>query len=331
VTRNAVTYVLSFALACVAGCGQAPESVTDANDAAKQAPLKLAFITNNTAGFWQIAHAGIKKAESELGLRVTFEMPPNGAVEEQIQYLENKIARGYDAVAISPIDAENMVPVLDKVAERLPLFTHDSDAPDSDRLAYVGTNNYEAGRLLGTRLLKVLPDGGKIVMFVGNLDAQNANDRRRGILDVITESGIPIVESTECKLDGTDRARAKQNVEDVIASSAGVDVLIGLYAYNGPAIASVLKNSNNVGKIKALCFDEDAETLRAVGEGVIEATVVQQPFEFGYQVVHLMVDYLKNGESVLPDGGVLDIPVLEIDADKVDDFQARLEELTKGA
>lgn len=313
------------------GCGQSDAPTGDsANGGNQSQPLKLAFVTNNTSAFWNIALAGVKKAEKELGVQVNFKMPPNGTVEEQTQYLEDFIAQHYDAVAISPIDADNMASLLDKVSERYAVFCHDADAPNSKRLAYVGTNNYAAGQALGKNLLKVLPDGGKIALFVGTLDAQNARERRQGILDVIKESGIPITEEA-CKLDEVDRARAKQNVEDVIASVGDIDALIGLWAYNGPIIASALKGAGKVGQIKVLCFDEDAETLQAIRDGVILSTVVQQPFEFGYQTVKLMVAYLEKGEAALPEGGTVNIPVQIIDRESVDEFEKNLKALMGGA
>jgi len=342
------TVLLCGVLALMGGCGgdgsssggteqptrpdsARPSSAPDA--AASEAPpakaYKIAFLTNNTSAFWNIALAGVHKAEEELGIKVTFKMPPNGTVLEQQEYLENFVAQGYDAVAISPIDAENMTSLLDRISERIAVFCHDSDAPKSKRLGYVGTNNYTAGRTLGERLVKALPDGGKIAIFVGTLDAQNARDRRQGILDVIKESGVAI-EEVATKLDETDRARAKQNVEDVIASIKDIDVLIGLWSYNGPIIASALKGANKVGKIKAMCFDEDAETLTAIKDGVIEFSVVQQPYLFGYDGVKLMVNYLENGADVLPEGGVQDIPVKVVTPENVDVFSAELKELTKG-
>jgi ribose transport system substrate-binding protein len=332
VMHKSMLLLSCLVLAALVGCGNqsattpAAPSGGDAPAATEPAAAKahkLAFLTNNTSEFWTIAQAGVNKAEAELGLRVSFKMPPSGTVEEQTQYLEDYAAQGYDAVAISPIDADNMTGLLDKVAERYAVFTHDADAPDSKRLAYVGTNNLLAGRALGENLVKLLPDGGKIALFVGTLDAQNAKDRRQGILDVIKESGIPIVEAA-VKLDEVDRARAKQNVEDVIASIDDIDVLIGLWSYNGPMIASALKGANKVGQIKALTFDEDAETLQAIRDGVIESTVVQQPFEFGYQAVKLMAAYLNEGEGVLPEGGVVDVPVRVIDPSNVDEFEGNL-------
>ena len=157
--KRIIVMTVCIVLACVLGCRNSPEPSTGVPDAVEQQrQWKLAFITNTAASFWRYAHAGVKKAEAELGVKVTFLMPPNSTVEEQTQYLENLIAQKYDAVAISAIDAENIVPLLDKVAGHRALFCHDSDAPASKRLAYLGTNNYLAGTVLGKELLELLPD-----------------------------------------------------------------------------------------------------------------------------------------------------------------------------
>ena len=180
--KRIIVATLCIVMACAPGCRKAPEPGPEVPAVEQQCQWKLAFITNTAASFWRYAHAGINKAEAELGVKVTFLMPPNATVEEQTQYLENLIAQKYDAVAISAIDAENMVPLLDKVAGRMALFCHDSDAPGSKRLAYLGTNNYFAGTVLGKELLRLLPDGGKIAIFVGRLDAQNARHTLTGLL-----------------------------------------------------------------------------------------------------------------------------------------------------
>ena len=84
---------------------------------------------------------------------------------------------------ISP-DSQNGI--LEDVAKKMPLITHDSDAPESARKVYLGTNNYEAGRVLARLIKSTLPDGGKLMIFVGSVDAQNARDRQRGLVDELS-------------------------------------------------------------------------------------------------------------------------------------------------
>src|SRR5207248_9455277 len=99
--------------------------------------------------------------------QVDIQMPPTGKTEEQNQILENLVSQGYDAVAVSVIAPKDQIAVLNRVADKTKLITFDSDALDSKRLLYVGTINYEAGKRLGEQIVKLLPGGGKMAVFVG--------------------------------------------------------------------------------------------------------------------------------------------------------------------
>jgi ribose transport system substrate-binding protein len=150
---------------------------------------RFAFVSNNQSSFWEEARAGCLKAEAELGLSVEFQMPNLQEAAEQNRILESLMQKGeIKGMAISVISPESQGDLLAKVAEKMPLVTHDSDAPKSPRKVYLGTNNYEAGRALGKLVKARLPDGGKLMIFVGSVDASNAVDRQRGLVD---ELGAP--------------------------------------------------------------------------------------------------------------------------------------------
>ncbi|MES2465740.1 MAG: substrate-binding domain-containing protein [Verrucomicrobiota bacterium] len=151
--------------------------------------VKFAFISNNQSSFWEEARAGCLKAEAELGIAVDFQMPALQEAAEQNRLIESLLQKGdIKGMAISVISPESQGDLLAKVAEKMPLVTHDSDAPASARKVYLGTNNYEAGRALGKLIKAKLPGGGKLMVFVGSVDARNAVDRQRGLID---ELGAP--------------------------------------------------------------------------------------------------------------------------------------------
>lgn len=154
-------------------------------------PIKVGFITNNVSEFWQLAKAGTLEAQAEYQVECDFQMPPTGTPDEQQRMVEAMMARGLSGLAISPNDAENQLDMINNAAEVMNVLTHDSDASKSNRLCYVGTNNYLAGREAGKLIKEVLPDGGTIVMFVGRMDALNAIERHRGILDELGDKPIP--------------------------------------------------------------------------------------------------------------------------------------------
>ena len=159
-----------------------------------------------------------------------------------------------------------MTPLLDRVAEKMPVICHDSDAPKSKRIAYVGTNNTEAGRAAGAAALKALGDKrkGKVALFVGRIDMQNAIERRAGVEEVLKATGLEIL---PVFLDGTDRAKAKKNVEDALARYPDLVLTIGLWSYNGPSLAGAIRASSRKDKPAIVAFDEDEETLKAVEDG----------------------------------------------------------------
>jgi ribose transport system substrate-binding protein len=151
--------------------------------------VRVAFVTNNPSDFWRIALAGIRRAEKEFNAECTFLTPPEGTAADQQRMVEDLMTKGVSGMAISPNDAENQVDLLDRAAAVMNVICHDSDCPKSKRLCYVGTNNYRAGREAGKLIQKTLPKGGELVLFVGRLDAQNAIERRQGIIDEL--SGAP--------------------------------------------------------------------------------------------------------------------------------------------
>jgi ribose transport system substrate-binding protein len=321
-------------LALFSGCKtESPSPTAGANVAGTGAdttkPVKLAFVTNNASEFWKIAAAGIRKYEKEAKVQVDLKMPPNGAVEEQNQLLENLSSQGYDAIAVSAIAPGDQVPVLDQIAAKSQLITFDSDAPKSKRLLYIGTNNYEAGKALGAEIVKLLPNGGKMAVFVGTLSADNAAQRLKGIEDAIAGKKIEIVDKRE---DNTDRAKARSNVEDIINAHSDLNLVAGLWSYNGPAIASAVEALGKKGKVLAAVFDEEEGTLNAIKSGTVAVTVVQKPFQFGYLSSKWMHELATKGaaaKQAIPAGSLIDTGVEVITKANVEEFQKNLTEMKK--
>lgn len=324
--RKCFTFLAVFGcLAMVGGCHRS----SSGGGGAEPKLVKLAFVTNNTSEFWKIAGAGIHKFEKEAKVQVDLKYPSTGTADSQNQILQDLAAQGYDGVAVSVIAPDDQVPVLDKVAEKTNLITVDSDAPKSKRQLYIGTNNYEAGKALGGRIVQLLPKGGKIAVFVGTFAAENATQRLKGIQDAIAGHQIDIVDKRE---DNTDRAKARANVEDIVNAHHDLSLVVGLYNYNGPAIAAALEGLGKKGKVLAAVFDEDDGTLDGIENGVIQATVVQKPFMFGYLASKWMNDLATKGQAAkaaLPPSHTIDTGVDVIDKTNVAAFKAKLAELKR--
>ena len=316
---------LAVALVCAGllagGCGK-PEGAGAPAKSGKK--LKLAFVSNNASTFWTIARAGCAEAEQTLGnIEVDFRIPSTGGAAEQQQILNDLLAKGVDGIAVSPIDPVNQQALLDKVAGQTLLICHDSDAPHSKRVCYIGTDNVASGGAAGQLIKEALPNGGKIMVFVGSLDAQNAKDRFAGIKQELEGSNVTVL---DVRTDETDTIRAQKNAEDTLVKYPDIAGLVGLWNYNGPAILNAVRSAGQAGKVKIICFDENAETLAGVASGEIHGTVVQQPYEFGKQAITRMAHYLAGNKAALA-GGQQIVPTRSLKKADVAEFQANLKKI----
>ena len=287
--------------------------------------LKLAFITNNASDYWTIARKGVEQAGRELpNVEVEFKIPGEGTAADQKRIIDDLMAKGIDGMAISPVDPDNQTQLINDAAKQALVLTQDSDAPKSDRACYLGTDNVAAGRQEGQLIKEALPQGGKIMIFVGKRDARNAQERYQGIKEVLQGSNVEII---DVRTDDTDHPRAKANVADTLVKYPDIAGLVGLWSYNGPAIVSAVKDANKIGQVKIICFDEEDETLAGIKSGAIYATVVQQPYEFGYQSVKMMAKILGGDKSGIPANRQIFVETKIIKKDNVDEFTTRLNTL----
>ena len=120
--------------------------------------------------------------------------------------------------------------------------------------------------------------------------------------------------------------RAQKNAEDTLVKYPDVACLVGLWSYNGPAILNAVKDGSKAGKVKIVCFDEEADVLAGISQGVIYGTVVQQPYEFGKQAITRMAKYIGGDKEALA-GGKQIVPTVNLKQNNVAEFQARLKQL----
>ena len=336
------TLIAALLVIQIAGCGRGdPAGGNGASEASQSASggerPQLAFVTNGVASFWTIAEVGALAAGVDLDADVDVLMPAEG-IGQQKQFLEDLITRGIDGVAVSPIDPVNQSDILNQVAEHTNLITHDSDAPDSNRLCYVGMDNYVAGRLCGELVREAMPDGGTVMIFIGRLEQDNAKRRRQGVIDVLMgrdpnpqnyDAPGKVLEGDKFTIldtltDQFDRAKGKANAEDAIAKYPDLDCMVGLFAYNPPLCLQALEQAGKLGEIKMIGFDEAEETLDGIQKGTVYGTVVQNPYQYAYKSIEILNGLARGDRSVLPAEGFFDIPAQQIRRDNVDEFWAEL-------
>ena len=277
---------------------------------------RVAFVSNNAEAFWTIAERGCDKAATELNVSVAFRRPPNGTKEEQQQIIEDLLNTGIKGIAVSPNDAANSVAFFKKVSSKVPLIMQDSDLPDtSARRCYIGTNNYRAGLAVGELVTKAVPRGGKIAIFVGKLDVENARERRQGVLDYLADAKtdkeamgeMTPADATDLKVgnytlvktvtDNVSRDTCQERAQELLLTHPDLACMVGLWAYNPPALLLAAKKTGS--KAVIIGFDEDDATLDGIRSGACYATVVQNPYEFGYVSIKILAGLSQGKDDVL--------------------------------
>ncbi|MGX7876194.1 sugar-binding protein [Mesorhizobium sp. ORM6] len=282
----------------------------------------LAFVVNGASDFWKAAEAGVKKAQGELpDYKLELKYPEQSSVAIQQRLMDDLVTAGVKGIMVSAVDPKTSTDGLNKIASQTALFTTDSDAPQTKRVAYIGSSNVDAGKQAAEIAKKAMPNGGKCLGFVGLLGADNAKERIQGMKDGLAGTKIELV---DVRGDDIDQARAKKNVEDALVASPDVTCMVGFYSYNTPRIYEALRDAGKLGSITVVGFDDDPITLGGVKEGTIAATVVQQPFEWAYQGMKLMASYLKGDKSGIPAGNLIIIPTKIIGKGDVDAYAANL-------
>lgn len=290
------------------GCGS-PSSKTETGGAGSStatAKKRIVLLNNTDSPFWDAARAGIAKAAEELEIQksgFTAGMDSNDGTEQgQIEKLRQYgTQKDIAAVIISPLSASNpaIAAELEKLNKKgIVIGCFDSDLDPKFRKwreFYVGTDNIKGGKVLGTAAKGLRPEGGEYVQFVGTDSQQNAIERMDGFTSAVPESFV----QKDRRLDGADRSRARDNVRDVVGKYPNLNILVGIWSYNAPAIVDVMKEKNARDRFTIVTFDAEQLAIEQMGAGMIDAMVVQNPFGMGYQSVRYAFAKLTKDEATL--------------------------------
>jgi len=237
--------------------------------------------TNKNIPYWQSAAAGLADAAVKMGVKHeligTDAYDPDGEQAEFKKLLALKIKP--TGIMISPADPEAMTPLINQAVDQgIPVITVDSDAPASKRLLFVGTNNYEAGRMGGEVAAKALNGKGNVVVFT--MPGQvNLQERLNGYEQVFrAHPGIKIVEVVDMK--GDPRITFDRAKEILDSGKPLVDAFVCLEAQSCPEVADEV-NRHNAKKL-IVAMDTDPRTLDWIRKGVIAATIAQKPYTMAY-------------------------------------------------
>jgi ABC-type sugar transport system substrate-binding protein/anti-anti-sigma regulatory factor len=243
--------------------------------------------------YWDNVASGAQTAASEIGVYLDFKLGSLEGESSQEAIIDDAVRRGVRGIAVAPIDAERLEPVIARaIAAGVNVIAMDAPpAPGSRALAYVGTDNVAAGRLGGEAMAKLLPRGGVVAAQVSSLAAQNARDRVEGFTLGAAAANIKVLPAGAGTFDmvvSTERAIADLTAHPEISGAFGVT------STNGPcwvAAARALGRDD----LKVVAFDVSTTTISFIRDRVIHAAVAQREWEIGRRSVDILYRMFTNG------------------------------------
>src|SRR3954454_9237406 len=277
--RALVASAFSAAIITMTGCGANPHEPNE----------KYILVAANTKlPYWQTALAGLNRAASEMKVKSEMDGPDTYDTKAEHDEFQRIVAQKPSGILISAADASLMTPDINSaLSQGIPVLTMDSDAPDSKRLFFIGTDNYKAGTLGGKLAGKLLGGKGNIVILT--IPSQpNLKDRLHGFQDAIAEqAGLKVAQVVDMKGDPT---IAFDTAKQMLDGKNKPDAFVCLEAISCPEVGEVVNRQNLGGKVKVIAMDTDQRTMDLLQKGVISATIAQKPFTMAYYGAKLLAD-----------------------------------------
>ena len=245
--------------------------------------------TNIKVPYWQTALAGLNQARAEMRVKAELVGPETYDTKGEAQEFRSVVAQNPTGILISAGDAQVMSPEIDSaLGKGIPVLTVDSDAPDSKRLFFVGTDNYKAGTEGGQLTAKLLNEKGNVVVLTMP-DQANLKERLHGYKDAFDQH--PDVKITEViDMQGRPEVAFDRTKEVLDNKKSKVDAFVCLEAIACPEVADVVNREKMIGKVVIVAMDTDQRTLEAIQKGAISATIAQKPFTMAYYGLKLLDD-----------------------------------------
>ena len=288
------------------------------------------FVAANTSlPYWQEAKAGFMGAARGLGVKAEFTGPDTYSPQDELEAFQKAVDKHPSGIAVSPARPEAFKDAIDAaVKSGIPVVCVDSDAPESRRILFVGTDNYQAGLISGKRIAELVHGDGRVIVITipGQL---NADERVRGITEAFKK--YPKIKIGRTLDDKGDPRSANDQISALIDAKEKIDGIVCVEASGGPGAAEALHRLNLDGKIPIVAMDKTPETLDFIARGVIAATVSQKPYTMAFyglrflddlhhNIVHEFKDWQTAPASPLP--ARVDTGTAVIDADNLAAFRA---------
>jgi len=251
------------------------------------------FVAANTSlPYWQEAKAGFMGAARGLGVKAEFTGPDTYSPQDELDAFQKAVDTHPAGIAVSPAKPDIFKDAIDAaVKSGIPVVCVDSDSPESRRILFIGTDNYQAGLISGKRIADLVQGKGQVVLVTipGQL---NLDERVRGLSEALKKyPGIKISHTLD---DKGDPRSANDQISALLEAKEKVDGIVCVEASGGPGAAEALHRLNLGGKIPIVAMDKTPETLDFIEQGVIAATVSQKSYTMAFYAMRFLDDLHHN-------------------------------------
>jgi ribose transport system substrate-binding protein len=296
---------LALAVAALLGPVSCDNSSSTPAPSGGSAARTIAVIPKGTTHeFWKSVHAGAKKAADEYKLEMVWKGPlREDDREDQIKVVEDFVTQQVDGIVLAPLDDTALrAPVAAATKANVPVVIIDSDLKSEDHKSFCATDNVKGGEMAGEELARLLGGKGKVVMLRYSPGSASTTNREEGFLAAVKKHpGIEVVSANQYAGATTEAAyQASENLLAPLKSGDGSLSIQGIFCPNEPTTFGMLRalqDGNFAGKVKFVGFDTSSKMVEGLEKGHIDALVVQDPFNMGYQGVKTMA-YVLRGEEV---------------------------------
>ncbi len=258
----------------------------------------LLIAGNTKVPYWKMVSEGFNKAAADYNVSAQLQGPEENDAGAEADAFSSAIDSKPAGILVSVLDANRMRPLIDRAMRSgIPVVTVDSDAPQSARLFFIGTNNYQAGLLGGHKLVQLLNGKGNVVFFT--YPAQpNLAERLKGYMDVINQHpGMKVVDVYDIKSD-TGAAFDKTREYAARTGLGKIDAFVSLESVSGKDVSDALKRAN-IADRTVIAMDVSNDVLSLIKSGEIKATVSQKPYTMGYVGLKSLLQIHDDGRTGL--------------------------------
>ncbi|OXM85347.1 ABC transporter substrate-binding protein [Paenibacillus rigui] len=288
-SRLPLVVVLLVLLSCILSCSPVKE-MSGGTPAAKSTVSLI--VKMNQGDYWGTVRMGAEAAAKEFNVNLNVSAPADEKdVQGQIQLVNEAVSAGTDALVLAANDYKGLAEASERAAgQRIPVITIDSEVNSPKVLSFIGINNYEAGKKAGSKLVEQVSVTSRIAVLNFGAGAKNADEREQGLLDELARyPQVEVVSREYCYSD----LKLCRELTKKLLTEKHADGIVALHAIASIGVADEVSAMGLAGKVQVVTFDNTPEDIEFLQEGVIQATIIQNPFSMGYLGVKYAVEAIQ--------------------------------------